>query len=104
MDNIDIVNCYCFNPLCKGSIFASKKYKVVYHSLACVLSNPFFCEHCNSELVSKPVLEIKLQISYCLNPRPLKAIVINKDPAFHTSITNLLKDIGNFEKILYCSN
>jgi len=104
MDNIDFVNCYCFNPICKESIFASENYKVVYHSLACVLSNPIYCESCNSELVSKPVLEIKLQINHCLNKQPLKAIVINKEPAFHTSITSLLKDISNFDKILHCSN
>jgi hypothetical protein len=104
MDNIDTVNCYCFNALCKGSIFASKNYKVVYHSLARVLSNPIFCGHCGSELISKPLLEIKLQISHCLDRRPLKAIVINRDPAFHTSITTLLKDISDFDKILHCGS
>jgi len=80
MENVEIVRCYCFNPLCKSSIFASKKNITVWEPLERVLSEPIRCQDCNTDLISKPALEIKIQINSCLyKPVPMEPIVITKD-------------------------
>lgn len=67
MNGSEIVNCYCFNPLCKTSIFSSKKDIAVAKTLFDVLTRQIVCKNCNSELISKPVLQIKIQIVSTLN-------------------------------------
>ncbi len=67
MENVEIVRCYCFNPLCKSSIFASKKNTTVFEPLSRVMSEQIRCKYCNEELVSKPLLKIKNQINGCLH-------------------------------------
>jgi len=105
MEHSKLINCYCFNPLCKRSIFSINTCVAVQAPLSKVLSDPIYCAGCKSELVSKPTLEIKSQISSCLNqPAPLKVIVINGDPVFHTVIKTTLNKFSSFEKIWHCSN
>ena len=83
MENVEIVKCYCFNPLCKSSIFAPKKNITVCEPLDRVLSEPIRCKDCNSVLISKPGLEIKIQIENCLyQTETLESIVITKDQFF----------------------
>lgn len=67
MKNAEIVNCYCFNPLCKNSIFGSRENIAVRIPLSSALSEPIRCEECNSELISKPALELKQHIDNCLH-------------------------------------
>jgi len=67
MKNVEIVNCYCFNLLCKNSIFGPKGNIAVRVPLSRVLSEPIRCKECNSELISKPTLELKQQIDNCLH-------------------------------------
>jgi hypothetical protein len=83
MENVEIVKCYCFNPLCKSSIFAPNKNITVWEPLERVLSEPIHCKDCNAILISKPVLEIKLQVDNCLLCKPeIEPIVTTKDRFF----------------------
>ncbi|MDB5030793.1 MAG: hypothetical protein JWP71_1514 [Mucilaginibacter sp.] len=66
MKNTQIVNCYCFNPLCKSTIFGSKENIAVRIPLSRILSESIHCKECNSELISKTTLELKQQIDHCL--------------------------------------
>jgi len=67
MENVENVRCYCFNPLCKSSIFGSKKDITVFEPLTRVLTEKLRCKECNEELVSKPALKLKIQIDGCLH-------------------------------------
>ncbi len=67
MKNAEIINCYCFNPVCKSSIFASNENIVVRVPLSRVLSESIRCKECNSELISKPTLELKQEIDNCMH-------------------------------------
>jgi len=62
MNQTEYVNCYCFNPACAGSIFNTKALACIKHPLSQVLTQDFRCPICNSELVSKPVLEMKTEV------------------------------------------
>lgn len=83
MKNTEIVNCYCFNPMCKSSIFESTKDIVVHETLTRVMSGPILCTTCKSELVSKPVLEVNMQIYNSLNANnSINTIGIDDDYLF----------------------
>jgi hypothetical protein len=83
MKNVEIVNCYCFNPKCKSSIFSSGKNITVYAPLSSVLSQPIHCEECNSELVSKCTLELKSQINKSLNKgKASDSILYGQEPVY----------------------
>ncbi|WP_345106338.1 hypothetical protein [Mucilaginibacter panaciglaebae] len=86
MENVEIVKCYCFNPLCKSSIFALNKNITIWEPLERVLSEPIHCKDCHTVLISKPVLEIKIQVDNCLLYRPagMEPRVITKDRFFMT--------------------
>lgn len=62
MNQPEYVNCYCFNPACAGSIFNDKTFACFKHPLSQVLTQEFHCPVCNSELVSKPLLEVKTEV------------------------------------------
>ena len=84
MEKVEFVKCYCFNPLCKSSIFASNKNTTpVCEPLERVLSERIVCKECNSDMVSKPGLEMKSQIHNCLfQPVTSEPIVISKDQLY----------------------
>jgi hypothetical protein len=62
MKNTEYVNCYCFNPACADSIFNTKSTACIKYPLSQVLIREFHCPTCNSELVSKPVLNMRLEV------------------------------------------
>jgi hypothetical protein len=64
----ETVNCYCFNPSCSRSIFNHQTCIVVKKELTQVLSGGLLCEECKSELISKPALEMKKEITGLLVP------------------------------------
>lgn len=66
----ETVNCYCFNPLCSRSIFYPETCAVVKKDLTQVLTGGLLCEECKSELISKPALEIKKEITESIVPYP----------------------------------
>jgi|GEM_PF-4441994 len=73
MDNLGDVNCYCFNPNCNKSIFNTRAFSVVKMPLSKVLMEEMCCPACGRELISKPILEIKM-------------LVYNASKAIETSI------------------
>jgi len=64
----ETVNCYCFSPSCSRSIFNHETCVVVKKELSQVLSGGLLCEECKSELISKPGLEMKKEITGSLIP------------------------------------
>jgi len=64
----ETVNCYCFHPSCSRSIFNPKTCIVVKKDLTQVLSGGLLCEECKNELISKPALEMKKEITGLMIP------------------------------------
>lgn len=64
----DTVNCYCFNVDCLRSIFYPDTCMVVQHDLSGVMIDGVLCPACKSELIAKPVLEIKNAIYEIMKP------------------------------------
>lgn len=62
MNRTEYVNCYCFNSACAGSIFNTKTFACIELPLSQALTQDARCPLCNSELVSKPVLEVKTEL------------------------------------------
>jgi CheY-like chemotaxis protein len=99
------VNCYCFNALCDESIFKIPSSAVIQAPLSKVLSQPLHCKSCNSELVAKPLLEMRSQINRSLAGRDkLKAIFIDDDPIFHKMIEHSLKKNVTIDNSKYSLN
>jgi len=88
----EVVNCYCFNSQCNESIFKIPASAVIKAPVSKVLSQSLHCKSCNSELVAKPLLEMRTQINRSLASKDkLKAIFIDDDPIFHKMIEHSLK-------------
>lgn len=86
------VNCYCFNSQCDKSIFRIPGSAVIKEPISKVLAQTLYCESCKSELVAKPLLELRTQINKSLCGKDkLKAIFIDDDPFFHKMIEHSLK-------------
>lgn len=75
----ETINCYCFNPSCRSSIFYPETCVVTRKNLNQVLSGGLVCEGCKSELVSKPVLEMKNAINRSLTPADTHQYVVQPD-------------------------
>ena len=64
----DYVNCYCFNPSCKRSIYNAQFNKAVTTvPLLRALTQENYCSECNQELVSIPLLEVRAMVRGSLN-------------------------------------
>ena len=80
----EFVNCYCFNLKCEASIFKANGFAATRITLTKVLAKIHYCEYCKSELIAKPLLDIKSDINKSLNPvSKLDAFFIDDDPIFH---------------------
>lgn len=62
MDQLDDVNCYCFNLKCNKSIFNTRAFSVIKLPLSKVLMDEMCCPACGRELISKPILEIRMLV------------------------------------------
>jgi len=60
MDYDEDVNCYCFNHACNKSIFNSREFSALKISLSTVLTEEICCPTCGAELISRPILDIKM--------------------------------------------
>lgn len=75
MENEEYINCYCFNPACAGSIFNNRAFSAVKLPLSRVLTEDTYCRACGGELISKPILEIRMTL-YRSRSKALPAITI----------------------------
>jgi len=69
------VNCYCFNPACNKSIFNSREFSGLKISLSTVLTEEICCPACGVELISRPILDIRMLLFNTLKA-PLHVIPI----------------------------
>lgn len=58
----EYTNCYCFNPACVESIFNARTFSGIKMPLSQVLQEEVCCTACGEELISKPLLEVKLLV------------------------------------------
>ena len=101
----DTVNCYCFNPKCDMSIFRAASSAIIKEPISKVLSQALFCKACQSELVAKPLLEMRAEINHSLSRKhKLKAIFIDDDPFFHKMVEYSLKRNSTIGKSTYSLN
>lgn len=73
MNNQYIVNCYCFNKSCNKSIFHISTCVAVRVPFSKVLSEKLYCQDCGEELVSKQLLNMRMEIDDLVNPMPISA-------------------------------
>jgi len=106
MSYSETVNCYCFNPECGKSIFKANYFAAVQEPVSKVLSQKLFCKNCNSEMINKPVLEVRSQLNaLLLKQEKLKAIFIDDDPIFHKMMEHTLKKHDTaIDKTKFCLN
>ena len=105
MNYSETVNCYCFNSQCEKSIFKIPSSAVVKESISKVLSQTLYCKSCESELVAKPLLEMRTQINRSMAGKDkLKAIFIDDDPFFHKMIEHSLKKNVTIDTSKYSLN
>ncbi len=70
----DYVNCYCFNPACKKSIYKAAFNKAATTvPLLLALTQENYCSECSQELVSIPLLEVRAMVRGSLdNEQPVE--------------------------------
>ncbi len=100
MKRNESVKFYCFNSNCKSSILNFDSCITLEVPLYRALTETIYCQECFEELVSKPVLEMKIQLNELMNGgQSYKSMIIDDDPVYHVIFKELVKD-SNFSKEL----
>jgi len=100
LNESNLIKYYCFNKDCEISIFNSDTCIVTEVSLAKNLGESVFCRECYKELVSKPDLNIKIQLAQLLNEKKqYKSLIIDDDPDYHSYANELFKNSSTFNEL-----
>lgn len=73
MNDQYLVNCYCFNKSCNSSIFNISACLVVKVPFSKLLAEKLNCPECGEELISKQLINMRLEIGDLINPLPVSA-------------------------------
>ncbi|RDC55815.1 response regulator [Pedobacter chinensis] len=93
------INCYCFSPSCKNSIFNAHTCVITKRSFAEAAAVEAKCECCGQELVSAPILRMTRILNGALHSeKTLTSFVIDDDLFFHTTAKDLFNHSERFKK------
>ncbi len=102
MKALERIKYYCFNKLCNSSIYNFDRCTILEVPLSKALEEAIYCNECYEELVSKPILDLRLQLNNLIaEEHSLKSIIIDDDPAYHKIFKELFKNSDIFREITH---